>query len=193
MKSEIYAQAPAVYPSLISTIDEDGSYTLSTITPILIYGLHVTVELEIHAKTTRNMIRTGECVLNLPSEKDAVAVGRLAGLVGADSERGAALGLERGYINTEFKSTRFLPAPSEVVSVPRAENCPVQLEGRVTGRRILNRQGSVWGHHTLTQEVRILRVYLDPSIGLHDALDGNGPNRWRPLMTRLREAYAGGE
>jgi flavin reductase (DIM6/NTAB) family NADH-FMN oxidoreductase RutF len=86
MASDIYARAPAVYPSLISTIDEDGSYTLSTITPILIYGFHVTVELEINTKTIRNMMRTGECVLNLPSEEDAAAVGRLAGLVGAGSK-----------------------------------------------------------------------------------------------------------
>ncbi|HEV7441323.1 MAG TPA: hypothetical protein VGO18_01925, partial [Steroidobacteraceae bacterium] len=77
---DVDGMIPVSYPALISTVDEDGLLTLSPVLPVFIFGLRATVDLEISSKTTRNLIRTGECVLNLPPDGCAAAVDRLAQL-----------------------------------------------------------------------------------------------------------------
>lgn len=180
---------PVSYPALISTVDEGGSFTLSSVLPVLIFGLRATVDLEVSSKTTRNMIRTGECVLNLPSNECVAAVNRLAQLAGTASDPQAASKLWRNHCEKKFQAAWLTPAPSEVVSAPRALECPVQLEATVTGRQRLNREKSEWGCHFVTIEVRILRVYIDPSTVLENGANRSGPDIWKPLMTCLREAY----
>ncbi len=193
---DVDGMMPVSYPALISTLDEDGSFTLSPVLPVLIFGLRATVDLEVSAKTTKNLIRTGECVLNLPSDECAAAVDRLAQLAGAASDPqagsklwGSNFSLWRCQVSKEFQAARLTPAPSEVVSVPRALECPVQLEAAVTGRQRLNREKSEWGRHSLTIEVRILRVYLDPSTVLDNDTNRSGSAKWKPLMARLQEAH----
>ena len=193
---DVDGMMPVSYPALVSTLDEDGSFTLSPVLPVLIFGLRATVELEVSSKTTRNVIRTGECVLNLPSDECAAAVDRLAQLAGTASHPQAEsklwhsrFSLWRSCFSEEFQAARLTPAPSEVVSAARALECPVQLEAAVTGRQRLNREKSEWGRHSLTIEVRILRVHLDPSTVLDDGNNRGGSDKWRPLAARLQEAY----
>ena len=186
---DVDGMIPVSYPALISTVDEDGLYTLSPVLPVLIFGLRATIDLEISSKTTRNLIRTGECVLNLPSEGCAAAVDRLAQLAGTASDPQKGSKLWRSYCSKEFQATRLTPAPSEVVSAPRALECPVQLEAAVTGRQRSNREKCEWGHHSLTIEVRILRVYIDPSTVLENGANRGGSDMWKPLMACLQEAY----
>jgi hypothetical protein len=107
---------PVSYPALISTVDEDGSFTLSPVLPVLIFGLRATADLEVGSKATRNMIRTGECVLNLPSDACVAAVNRLAQLAGTASDPQAESKLWRNHCGKEFQAARLTPAPSEVVS-----------------------------------------------------------------------------
>jgi flavin reductase (DIM6/NTAB) family NADH-FMN oxidoreductase RutF len=157
--------------------------------PVFIFGLRATIDLEISSKTTKNLIRTGECVLNLPSDGCAAAVDHLAQLAGTVSDPQKGSKLWRSYCGKEFQATRLTPAPSEVVSAPRALECPVQLEAAVTGRQRLNREKCEWGRHSLTIEVRILRVYIDPSTVLENGANRGGSDMWKPLMACLQEAY----
>lgn len=186
MTSDVCGARPVEYSALISTVDEDGSPTLSAVLPVRVFGLRATIVLDAGTRTAKNMIRTGECVLNLPSAERAAAVDRLARLAGTD--RRAAPSLRRRYFSEDFWMARLTPVPSEAVSVPRALECPMQLEAMLTN----NRRSNGAEHEKdepLTIEVRILRVHLDPSIVLGDDTGRAEANEWKPLMACLREAY----
>ena len=186
---DVDGMKPVSCPALISTVDEDGSFILSPVLPVFIFGLRATIDLEVSSKTTRNLIRTGECVLNLPSDGCAAAVDHLAQLAGTASDPQKGSKPWRSHCGKEFQATRLTPAPSEVVSAPRALECPVQLEAVVTGRQRLDREKCEWGRHSLTIEVRIPRVYIDPSTVLENGANRGGSDVWKPFMACLQEAY----
>jgi hypothetical protein len=62
----LYFGAPVV---LISTTDEDGSYNLAPMSSAFWLGWRCLLGLAGTSKTTQNIMRTGECVLNLPSRR----------------------------------------------------------------------------------------------------------------------------
>ena len=86
------------------------------------------------SKTPKNLIRTGECVLNLPSEKLVEMVNRLALTTGSNPvppHKG-----EKGYRYEpdKFGISGFTAVASETVAPPRAMECPVQLEAKLVAR-----------------------------------------------------------
>jgi flavin reductase (DIM6/NTAB) family NADH-FMN oxidoreductase RutF len=84
VKSEpaiLYFGTPVV---LISTRNEDGTANIAPMSSAFWLGWRCMLGLESSSKTTENMLRTGECVLNLVSVDEANAVNRLARLTGAN-------------------------------------------------------------------------------------------------------------
>src|SRR5262249_16392073 len=72
--SILYFGTPVV---LISTVNEDGTYNIAPMSSAFWLGWRCVLGLASSSKTTHNMIRAGECVLNLPSVEEVVAVNRL--------------------------------------------------------------------------------------------------------------------
>src|SRR5215469_10137749 len=79
--SILYLGTPVV---LISTVNEDGSFNIAPMSSAFWLGWRCVLGLASSSKTPQNMIRTGECVLNLPSVDEVGAVNRLAKLTGSD-------------------------------------------------------------------------------------------------------------
>jgi flavin reductase (DIM6/NTAB) family NADH-FMN oxidoreductase RutF len=77
--SILYLGTPVV---LISTKNEDGSDNLGPMSSAFWLGWRCMLGLDASSKTTENLIRTGQCVLNLPSAQNVGAVNRLARLTG---------------------------------------------------------------------------------------------------------------
>src|SRR6202166_2220383 len=77
----LYLGTPVV---LNSTVNEDGSYNLAPISSAFWLGWRCMLGFEAVSKTPQNIIRTGECVLNLPSDAQVDAVNRLAYLTGSN-------------------------------------------------------------------------------------------------------------
>lgn len=71
----LYLGTPVV---LISTTNEDGSANPAPMSSAFWLGWRCTLGLDASSKTTENLIRGGECVLNLPSPDEVAAVDRLA-------------------------------------------------------------------------------------------------------------------
>jgi flavin reductase (DIM6/NTAB) family NADH-FMN oxidoreductase RutF len=76
--------APVV---LISS--EDGSSNLAPMSSVFWLGWRCMLGLDASSKTTEDMIRTGECVLNLPPLEDVAAVDSLTRLTGLESGLGS--------------------------------------------------------------------------------------------------------
>ncbi|MBV9685872.1 MAG: hypothetical protein JO096_01500 [Alphaproteobacteria bacterium] len=56
------------YKALIATVNDDGSYLLSTPEPVAFSGLYAEIELAYLSPTLKNVMWTGDCVLNLPPD-----------------------------------------------------------------------------------------------------------------------------
>src|SRR5271154_1764965 len=96
--SILYFGTPVV---LISTKNQDGSANLAPMSSAFQLGWRCVLGLNALSKTTENMIRTGQCVLNLPSVDNVAAVNRLACLTGSNPV--PPVKLARGYIYEKYK------------------------------------------------------------------------------------------
>jgi flavin reductase (DIM6/NTAB) family NADH-FMN oxidoreductase RutF len=98
---------------LISTLNEDGSSNLAPMSSVFCLGWRCLPGLAAFSKTTQNMLRTGECVLNLPSVNEVAAVNRLALTTGSDPV--PAFKSSKGYRQEadKFGIAGLTPAVSE--------------------------------------------------------------------------------
>jgi flavin reductase (DIM6/NTAB) family NADH-FMN oxidoreductase RutF len=173
------------YSAVVSTINANRSPLLSEVVPAIIYGLRLTVNLPRQSTTANNLLRTGECVINLPDPKAVAAIERLAETV-ASINKSFDLSFSRVAACGRLTPAHMTLVPCEAISALRALECPIQLEARY--ERGMNKKANEPTAPLvkyLTFELKILRVHLDSSVVLGDA----HPNMWTPLMTCLREAY----
>jgi flavin reductase (DIM6/NTAB) family NADH-FMN oxidoreductase RutF len=173
------------YPAVVSTINPNRSPLLSEVVPVVIYGLRLTLDLPWQSTTANNLMRTGECVINLPGPEAVAAIERLAQTVASINET-FDFGFTRAAACGRLTPAHMTLVPSEAISALRALECPMQLEARYErGMNKKARERTVPLDKSLTFELNVLRVHLDSSVVLSDVQ----PNMWTPLMTCLREAY----
>ncbi len=117
--------------ALLSTLNGDGPANLAPMSSIFWLGWRCMIGLAATSKTTQNILRTGECVINLPDDGMTGAVNRLALTTGSDPVPDGKA--KRGYVHCADKFTRagLTAQPSEIVAAPRVRECPVQLEARL--------------------------------------------------------------
>jgi len=182
----LYFGTPVV---LISSENEDGSANLAPMSSAFWLGWRCILGLAAASKTTENLKRTGECVLNLPSDKQVHAVDRLALTTGSDpvpSNKTA-----RGYRHEKhkFALAGLTPVRSQTVAPPRALECPVHLEGKVEHWRDLAENDEKVRGRTVIFEVRIQRVHLARSIAKNGDRNRVDPDKWRPLIMSFAKFY----
>ncbi|MCF6476472.1 flavin reductase family protein [Nonomuraea sp. MG754425] len=176
----LYFGTPVV---LISTSNEDGTPNLAPMSSAFWLGWRGVLGLGARSKTAANLLRTGECVLNLPSDTLADAVDRLALTTGSDPvpERKG----ERGYrfVGDKFARAGLTAVPSEAVTPPRVAECPVAMEAVVAATHPVGDGG------VLTFEVRVVRVWAHEEIRTAGTDDHIDPDAWRPLIMSFQKLY----
>ncbi|HVI43434.1 MAG TPA: flavin reductase family protein [Chitinophaga sp.] len=186
----LYFGTPVV---LISTVNDNGSYNLAPMSSVFWLGWRGVLGLSAFSKTTENMLRTRECVLNLPSADLAGAVNRLARTTGSNPVPEGKLKRGYRYEPEKFATAGLTPAPAEIVNAPLVAECPVQLEARVEAVHEIAADNPVQKGRIVTFEVRIIRVHLHTSILKEDNPDKVDPDKWRPLIMSFQEFYGLGE
>lgn len=186
----LYFGTPVV---LVGTTNEDGTYNLAPISSIFWLGWRCMCGLAVSSKTTQNLIRTGACVLNLPSVEEVTAVDSLALTTGVSlvPERKK----RRGY---RFESDKFgisglTSMASETVTAPRVRECPVQLEARVAATHGMAEEDSAQRGTFVCVEVRIQRVHVEEAILLNGQSHRIDPDKWRPLIMSFQKFYGLGQ
>jgi flavin reductase (DIM6/NTAB) family NADH-FMN oxidoreductase RutF len=184
--SILYFGTPVV---LISSENEDGSANLAPMSSAFWLGWRCILGLNAASKTTLNMIRAGECVLNLPSVDNVAAVNRLACLTGSDPVPAAKLA--RGYTHEKrkFETAGLTAIPSLTVAPPRALECPVQMEAVVAAKHDLMEDDEVARGRIVSFEVRVTRVHVHPDILMDGFSNRVDPNKWRPLIMSFQRYY----
>jgi len=182
----LYFGTPVV---LISTVNEDGSYNLAPMSSAFWLGWRCIIGLSAVSKTTQNIIRTGQCVLNLPSSDQAAMVDRLALTTGSDPVPQGKL--VRGYRHEKekFALAGFTPAPSQTVKPPRALQCPVQMEAVVEATHAVAENDDALRGRIVTFELRVQRVHADRSILMEGHSNRIDPDKWRPLIMSFQKFY----
>ncbi|MGZ3752916.1 MAG: flavin reductase family protein [Mucilaginibacter sp.] len=182
----LYFGTPVV---LISTINEDGSYNLAPMSSAFWLGWRCIIGLSALSKTTENLIRTKQCVLNLPSVNEVQTVDRLALTTGSyPVPDGKKL---KGY---RFEADKFeiagvTPVPSDIVKSPRVAECPVQLEAQVIAVHPIGEDEERQRGRIVTVELKIVRIHLEESIIMHNHPNRVDPDKWRPLMMSFQQFY----
>jgi flavin reductase (DIM6/NTAB) family NADH-FMN oxidoreductase RutF len=182
----LYLGTPVV---LIGSTNEDGSYNLAPMSSAWWLGWRCMLGLSAVSKTTENMLRTRECVLNLPSADLVGKVDRLARTTGSDPVPAGKV--QRGYrhVKDKFGISGLSPRSGETVAAPRVAECPVQLEAKVTHVHGIAEEDETWRGKSFAIEVRVTRVHAHPSIMMDGEPNRVDPDKWRPLIMSFQEFY----
>jgi len=186
----LYFGTPVV---LISTLNADGSANLAPMSSAWWLGWTCMLGLGSLGQTPDNLIRTRECVINLPSVREVSAVDRLALTTGKNPvpERKRSWGYR--YESEKFREAGLTPVASESVAAPRVAECPVQMEGIVHDHRPFGKNVNA-----IAFEIHITRLHVDESLLVESRAEGEKPHidpeRWQPLLMSFCRFFGlGGE
>lgn len=182
----LYFGTPVV---LISSTNEDGSANLAPMSSAFWLGWRCLIGLAGNSKTPQNLQRTGECVLNLPSVDLAPAVNRLAKTTGSNPVPTGKVTRGYRFVKDKFGLAELTPAVSQTVSVPRALQCPVNLEARVTAIHDVAAEDDVLRGRVKLFELRVQRVHIASSILADGEPNKIDSDRWRPLIMSFQKFY----
>jgi flavin reductase (DIM6/NTAB) family NADH-FMN oxidoreductase RutF len=182
----LYLGTPVV---LISSENPDGTTNLAPMSSAWWLGSRGVLGLASRSQTTRNILRTGECVLNLPSADLVDAVDRLALTTGANpmSQFKKANGYR--YEPDKFGTAGLTPASSITVRPERAAECPVNLEAALVAAHPLGDDDPRARGSAVTIEVRVTAVHVHPGIRLAGHANRIDPDLWRPLIMSFQHFY----
>lgn len=182
----LYFGTPVV---LLSTRNPDGTPNLSPMSSVFWLGWRCLLGLDASSQTTANLLRDGQCVINLPCADQVAAVDRLARTTGSATV--PPLKAMRGYrsVKDKFGCAGLTPLASETVAPPRIAECPVQLEAVIAAQHPLAADDRRLGGHALVFEARIQRVWVAPTLLADGEPNRIDPDRWRPLIMSFQQFY----
>ena len=166
--------------AIISSLNEDGSPNIAPMSSAWWLGWSCMLGLGQMGQTSDNLIRTRECVINLPSVDLVEHVDRLAMTTGKDPVPEKKVGWGYRHERDKFGISGFTPVDSVAVAPPRVRECPVQMEGIVHDVRPFGKNVSA-----NVFEVHIVKLHVDESLlvaGSDPARPHIDPERWSPLI-----------
>lgn len=176
--SVLYVGTP-VY--LVATRNPDGSPNLAPASSHFALGRTIVLGLEEGGQSLDNVRRHPELTVNFPASEQWRHVERLAGVTGKDpvpAEKAGAYVFEP----RKFERAGLRPLPSELVSVPRVAEAPLQLEARV--RRVTPATTGEFG----IVEAEVVRVHAAHEIAV-EGTEHLDPEAWHPLIYAYRHFY----
>ncbi len=182
----LYFGTPVV---LVGSSNDDGSFNLAPMSSARWVGWRCMLGLASNSKTTENVLRTGECVLNLPSADLGGAVDALARTPGSNPvPPGKTM---RGYRHEKekFAISGLTALPGETVAAPRVAECPVQIEAKVAHVHQMAQEDEIWRGNLVAIEVRVTRVHAHPGIMMDGQSNRIDPDKWRPLIMSFQQFY----
>ncbi len=182
----LYFGTPVV---LISTLNDDGSPNVAPMSSAFWLGWRCILGLAASSKTTENMVRTGECVVNLPSASMVSAVNKLARTTGSNPVPPGKVAKGYRYEREKFQIAELTGMSSQTVAAPRVAECPVQLEAVVEATHGLAENDDAQRGRISIFEVRITRVHASEEVLMASEGGRIDPDRWRPVIMSFQQFY----
>jgi|SRR5678816_2729515 flavin reductase (DIM6/NTAB) family NADH-FMN oxidoreductase RutF len=182
----LYFGTPVI---LISTVNEDGSYNLAPISSIFWLSWRCVIGISAASKTSENILRTRECVINLPSMHQVAAVNRLALTTGRNPV--PAYKQQRGYRHEQnkFQTAGVTPIHATTVKAPRVLECPVNLEAKLASVHYIAGDNNDLKGRIASIELKVTQVHVDEKILMDGYRNRIDPDKWRPLIMSFQQFY----
>lgn len=178
----LYFGTPVV---LVSTLNEDGSPNLAPMSSAWWLGRSCMLGLDTTSRTTENLIRDRQCVLNLPSSDLVAAVDRLALLTGTPVLPEHKVRRGYRYEPDKFGAAMLTAIPSDLVKPPRVLECPIQLEALVERLHPFGEPDV----QVLAIEVRIIRAHVEETLLVAGKRNHIDAEKWSPLIMNFCEFF----
>jgi flavin reductase (DIM6/NTAB) family NADH-FMN oxidoreductase RutF len=185
--SILYFGTPVV---IIGTKNENGADNLAPMSSIFWLGWRCVIGLAAASKTTQNLMRNRQCVLNLPSLNEVGAVNRLAKTTGSNPVPDGKLLKGYRYEQDKFSIAGLTRQDAETVNAPRVKECPVQMEAVVEAVHGLAEGDPDQRGKIVTFELRIQKVYLEEAILIDGQTGKVDPDKWKPLIMSFQQFYS---
>ncbi|KAK5746181.1 hypothetical protein LTR17_000915 [Elasticomyces elasticus] len=176
----LYWGTPVV---LVTTVNADGSSNIGPMSSAFWIGNRCILGLGTSSQTTQNLLRTKECVLNLPSDDMGDAVNNLAYTTGTKIIPEYKIARGYRYEKDKWTAAKLTPQGSEKVAPPRVQNCPVQMEAAYRGTY------EMLGGAVQVIEVEVLQTHVDNTLRLEGHANRVDPDAWRPMIMSFQHLY----
>ncbi len=182
----LYWGTPVV---LISSENEDSSTNIAPMSSAWWLGHSCMLGLDASSKSTQNILRTKQCVLNLVDDSMVAHVNALAGTTGSDPVPDSKL--PRGYKSVKDKWARagLTPEPSDFIRPSRIAECPVQMECELVQSHNLREDLPDLAGFALAIEVRVLRIHVFEHLRMDGYPNRVDPDKWQPMIMSFQELY----
>jgi flavin reductase (DIM6/NTAB) family NADH-FMN oxidoreductase RutF len=178
--------------AMISTLNPDGTTNLSPMSSAWALGDRVVLGMADAGQGCANLLRTGECVINLPCADDwrsVEAIGRTTG-------RSPVPGYKQqmGYVHEpdKFGCGGLTPAEAELVQPLRIADYPMQLEARLVNSYPLTQlEGESEAPAVRILETHVVRVHAHERI-VKPGTQRIDTSRWSPLLYVFRDYFGTG-
>jgi flavin reductase (DIM6/NTAB) family NADH-FMN oxidoreductase RutF len=146
--------------------------------------------LESNSQTTVNLLRSKQCVLNLPSEDMVPQVNALARTTGTKVVPTIKISLGYRHDKDKFGTAGLTEEKSDIVDPPRIKECPAQMEAEMVGEyeMMSSLPGEAKGF-TLAIEVKVLRTHVLDKLRLAGHANRIDPDAWRPMIMNFQHLY----
>ena len=112
----LYWGTPVV---LLTTENEDGTFNISPMSSVFWLAHRAVLGLDASSKTTENLLRTKQVVLNLPSEDMVDNVNAIARTTGSNPPPPWKQAVGYTFVKDKFAAAKLTPQSSDFISVPR--------------------------------------------------------------------------
>jgi len=172
--------------AIVSSLNEDGTTNIAPISSFWALGWTVMLGLLDETKTSENLTRHPECVINIPSPDMWQAIEKLAPLTGKSPVPNIKA-KQFHFEADKFGAAGLTPLLSELVKPERVLECPVHLESRVSkmhemkGAKLVELGGGV------AAEVEVIRIHVS-----EEFIEGENhvnPLTWSPLIYNFRHYF----
>jgi len=174
---------------LVSTQNDDGSPNLAPMSSAWWLGRSCLLGFGARSRTPANLLRSRECVLNLPSVEQVTQVNRLARTTGSSPVPPHKVAMGYRHERDKFGVAGLTPMASDLVAPPRVRECPVQLEAVLEASHPLAESDPDRRGRLVALEVRVVRVHIEQSLRMPGHQDRIDPDRWRPLIMSFCQFY----
>lgn len=181
----LYWGTPVV---LITTMNPDDTPNIQPMSSAFWLGYGAMLGLGCQSKTTENLLRTKQCVLNLASDSMAGAVNSLARTTGSNPVPESKLRRGYQYVKDKFACAGLTPMESRYVAPPGVMECPVSMEAEMVGVHDMF-EGQPFKGHIKSIEVKILRVSIHDELRLEGYKNRIDADRWKPMIMMFSELY----
>ncbi|MFC5178084.1 flavin reductase family protein [Nocardioides taihuensis] len=173
---------------IVSSTNPDGSTNLAPMSSAWWLGQNAVLGLGAASRTTQNLLRTGEAVLNLAPADLVDHVDRLALTTGTPVVPPHKRETGYRYEPRKFEVAGLTPQASDLVAPDRVLECPIQLECRVAGSfRIEDDSADAHAIHVQVVRAHVADAVLLP--GTHHV----DPQAWDPLIMKFCDFFGDGQ